>query len=185
MARLRRSSRVPATGFRPQTSWELGPGSGAATALSGSTPAFMGLAITPAIDAITWMRCRGYFSIYLTLATAANDGFTGAVGIGLASLAAVMAGIGSVPTPITELTSENWLWHHMFSIKGAQQFTAGGGPGTEQQGTVIQIPIDSKAMRKLDTSLAVYAAIELGTEVGTAAAIAHLQTRILVQEAAR
>ena len=165
---------------RRQTDWGVGTGGNGVTNVGNTTPQFVGGAIAITGEPLTLIRIRGYFSVSLLLATAASDGFTGAFGIGLASVTAVATGIGSVPTPIAEANGDNWLYWQAFAVKGAQLFAAGAGPGMEQLGTYFFAEIDSKAMRKLDNELSVYAAVEMGAEVGTANTEVHHNSRVLL-----
>ena len=181
MARsLRGSFPGRATSQRRKTAWGIGPGGQTAAAIAAGAPQFIGSAIQPGVEGLTIVRLRGHLDIQLTLATAANDGFSGSIGIGLATLAAVTAGIASVPTPLTEQDAENWLWWYAFNVHGAQAFSTGAAPGTEQNGTVVSVEIDSKAMRKFPSEMSIYAAVE-SAETGTAAMIVRLDTRMLLK----
>ena len=123
------------------------------------------------------MRIRGEFLAFLSLATDALDGFSGAVGIGIATVTAITAGVASVPTPITEAESDNWLWHRFFALKAGGPFITTADPGGNLS-TQLRIEIDSKAMRKNPLELALYAAVEV-VEVGTATVSFHLDSRVL------
>jgi len=115
----------------------------------------------------------------LTLATAANDGFEGAFGIGIATAAATAAGGGSVPTPITEDASDNWMFHRYFSVKAGFPFATGADPAGNRF-AFVDFEIDSKAMRKSPLETSLYAALELA-EVGTAGVLVHFDSRLLVK----
>jgi len=160
---------------RRKTSWEAGVGGTVLTTLTALGSAFMGAAVTPTIGALTIVRMRGLFDIYMQGPGASDgDGMFGAVGIGLATTAAVTAGIASVPTPLTELGDENWLWHSFWSVHN-EDTTFGHGAAAHQR-----IEIDSKAMRKFEDGMSIYAAIEVGAEDGTAIIDARLDSRVLV-----
>ena len=146
--------------------------------ISTTTPAFLGSALQANIDGLTLVRTRGYFSLRLTLAVSDLDGFAGAVGIGIATLAAVTAGISSVPTPITEQDSEHWIFWQAFEVKAQQLFVAGGSPGLEQHGVYDKFMVDSKAMRKFNEDDALYACVEM-VEVGAATVQIHHDSRML------
>ena len=178
MARSHRGS-FPVRGPRRLTAWSSGTGGVTATSFVDTTPAFVGTAIQATIEGLTVIRTRGFFDVRLTLATSANDRMSGAFGIGIASLAAVTAGIASVPTPFTEQAAENWLYWQGFTVAGAQAFSAGGGPGMEQAGTFFRFEIDSRAMRKFAPDQALYAAAEIGAEVGTASCAVFHDSRML------
>ena len=123
----------------------------------------------------TIVRLRGRLHIHLTVATAAGDGFAGAVGIGVASLAAFTAGIGSVPTLLTELAWNGWMWHQMIDIRTNTTTLA---DGVNAVAADLNIEIDSKAMRKFGEEEVLYGAIEL-QETGIATMILHADVRVL------
>jgi len=99
----------------------------------------------------------------------------GAVGIGIASLAAVTAGIASVPTPITEQSWEGWLWWSAFGVLAT---TATEADGVNAFSTVAEFELDSKAMRKFGEDMAFFTAIEV-VETGTASISVSHDTRML------
>jgi len=150
-----------------KTAWEEGTGDTTVTPVTASGSVFVGLAAASLADGITIIRTRGFFKVYQRVSTSAGDGFSGIFGIGVATFAAVSAGIASVPTPITEMSDENWLYLQMFDVRSGQIFSSGGAPGAEQNGIVHSFEIDSKAMRKFPSGMAIYAAIEV-VETGTA-----------------
>ena len=160
---------------RRRTAWGLGPGGTGATAISSSTSTFLGAVAVPIVDGITVVRIRGSLLLTLITATGALDGFRGAFGIGVASLAAVTAGINSVPTPITEQESDNWLYHTYFQVIANISAEA-----DFNQATVVRIAVDSKAMRKFPTELALYAAIDT-VESGAAVMDASFDSRVLAK----
>ena len=170
------------TGNRRQTSWEDGVGGGAPTGLASSTTAFIGQALQAQLPGLTVIRQRGVFEAHLTLATSALDGFHGAFGIGIASLAAVTAGVASVPTPITEQNSDNWLYWLPFTLTSP---VASGGAVSPLDPIVgisaaIRVEVDTKAMRKFDTDLALYAIVEV-VEIGTSSIDISYNGRTLVK----
>ena len=172
MARRNVSHPVRASGRR-QVGWEQGVGGGAPVTESATVTKFLGSAITPTFgDGLTLVRTRGQFMANLGSASAASAGFHGAIGIGLASLAAVTAGIGSVPTPITEQGWDGWIWWSPIYVFGGRADEVEGGLANQR------MEIDSKAMRKFKEEDAFYAAIEV-TEVGAASLFIALDTRML------
>jgi len=178
--RFRGSLRGRARSQSRLTAWSAGTGGTTPAAIATTTPTFIGQSIFALVEGVTLIRIRGYFSVRLTLATATLDGWAGAFGIGIASLAAVTAGVASVPTPLTEQGAENWLYWQAFEVKGQQLFSTGGGPGLEQHGTYVNKEIDSKAMRKFPTDMSVYAIVEM-VEVGTAGVQIHHDSRVLAK----
>ena len=117
-----------AHGPRRKSSWEEGVGAtGLATPVTATGSAFIGATITPTVGEVTVVRTRGQFVAALTVATGLGDGFTGAVGIGIATLAAVTAGIASVPTPVTEMDWDGWVWHRFFQCLSTDASDVGLG----------------------------------------------------------
>ena len=126
-----------------------------------------GTVFTTALGTSTLARIHGYISASLVSVTSALDGFRGAIGIGKVQDEAFTAGVGSVPSPITEVDWDGWLMHHFFEIRAAS--------GTETDSWVgnpyatYQKEIDVKSMRKIDEQedfIVVMEAIEIGTAVG-------------------
>ena len=144
------------------------------TSTAGNT-SFVGTAIQPAIEGLTVVRIRGRLSGFLEVAAAAGAGFQGAFGIGIATLAAVTAGIASVPTPITERDAENWLYWTPISTHGGDA-TAGS---RNWQNGAFDYEVDTKAMRKFPSEMAIYAAIEMVID-GTATLSIFFDSRSLI-----
>ena len=156
---------------RRLTSWGAGPGSQSSLGVSASSNSFLGAGLVITSDEeVTIVRIRGLFRVLLTAATAVGDGFFGAVGIGIVATSAFDAGISSVPTPVTEVSWEGWLWHSFFGVHRSL------GDGAPSEST--DLVIDSKAMRKQNSDEVLYAAVEL-TEEGTATADLYLDARVL------
>lgn len=154
-------SRLVSRSRRRRTGWDEGTGGITILNLTASGSSFVGSALAQ-IDGETLVRTRGYWEAWILSATSANDSFTGAFGIGIASDAAITAGIASVPTPITEQGWEGWLYWSAFHVSAVV--------ATEAVGPTVGLwreVIDSKAMRKSESSMSHYAAIEV-TEVGAA-----------------
>jgi len=169
-SRLQRQ-RPGGSGFRRQTAWSDGVGGTGLTSLSVSGSQIVGSSVQASVEGVTIVRQRGLLNLVLLSATSAGDGFQGAVGIGLATLAALAIGITAVPTPITEQDAESWLWWHSVSLHQGQ---ANGTPAIQE------IVVDSKAMRKFPTEMGLYAAIEI-VEIGAATASVFLDSRVLVK----
>ena len=171
-----RSPRGFQGGHRRESSWGLGPGSSTLTSISTTTPAFLGSAIVPLDLGMTIVRIRGYLRVVLRSAAALGDNLTGAMGIGIATFAAVTAGIGSVPTPITEQDSDNWLYWTPVQVGSMATTAQWGSAGW----ALFETEVDTKAMRKFPDEMAIYAAIELATEVGTVTVNAFFDSRALL-----
>ena len=162
------------TTSKRQTSWGFGPGGTGVKALISSGVSLLGSSLVPVNEGMTVVRTRGQVDLMLNSAVAASDGFQGAVGIGIASMAAVAAGVASVPTPISEQDDENWLWHHFFSVHAADI------TDFSQAGTYQRIEIDSKGMRKFPEGTSIYAAIEV-VMIGTADMDVFFDSRMLLK----
>jgi len=164
-------SRAP----RRKTTWIGGAGGTGVTSLTATGSSLLGGAFTPATDQVTLVRMRGLFDAYLNGPTTSDgDGFFGAVGVGLATKAAVDAGIGSVPTPITEELWDGWIWHSFFSCHQGDT-TFGGGSERHQR-----IIVDSKAMRIVNSEMRIYAAVQV-VEIGAGAMDVFFDTRFLLK----
>ena len=125
---------------------------------------------------LTLLRTRGLFAINLISATAAGDGFFGAVGIYMATSKAFAAGIGSMLGPFADSNSDMWLWHSFFDVRA---ITATIGDGVNAATAGMRVEIDSKAMRKNFDPERVMVGIVEGIEVGTASCKFHADTRQL------
>ena len=168
-----RGSRRFGVSTRRATAWSAGPGSSVLTSISTSSSGFLGASIQGTEQGLTMIRIRGQLNAALDVFTSVGDGYQGAVGIGIASLAAVTAGIGSVPTPLTEQDSDNWMWWHPLSVHG------GLALASETRGHQV-LEIDTKAMRKFPTDLSIYMAFEV-VEIGTAVLSIFADTRALAK----
>ena len=114
----------------------------------------------------------------VTAADAVLAGYDGAVGICVVSENAFNAGIASVPTPVTDVAWDGWLWHHFFSLRAV---TATIGDGVNGPAVVWKIIIDSKAMRKTNITDVEIAVIET-TETTSASLHARIDTRSLSKQ---
>jgi len=183
-----RGSRFPRTSVRHRSSWEVGPqtsGGGSTQTVNGSAAQLAGTAVAILTDGVTLIRSRGEFLLFLRLATAAGDGFTGAFGIAKATAAAVVAGVASVPTPLTEDSWDGWLYHRFFScISAGPIAVATAAQEALQVNNVsagVRFEVDSKAMRKADIDESFYAVIEV-IEVGTSELTWAFNSRLLFKE---
>ena len=175
MARSRRGSFPVRTSNRRRTAWTDGPGGTVVTQLAAAIPVFLGSAVTPTVEGITIARIRGRLRMMLSTGTSALDGLVGAFGLGIASLAAVTAGTGSVPTPISEQGAESWLFWTPFQLLVPEAFSN----ETTALSAFFDIEVDTKAMRRFPTEDALYAMCEAGTETGTAVAQIFFDSRVL------
>ena len=172
----RRRSGFRQSGARRATGWESGPLgilSPSSTAVS-VFPTF--LAFT--LDGSTIVRIRGELYLLLLSCSAAQTGFQLAFGMAIVSAKAATLGATAVPGPLTELEWEGWMFHWQGSLKlggalGAN--TVDGGPAS-----FIRLPIDGKAMRKVDSDDALVGVLET-VEAGTSTMHAELRTRTLLK----
>ena len=181
MAQSRRGfSRSSRQSSRRLTEWSQGPGGTGPTVVSTPVATIIGAILVPTAPGLTVVRIRGELEMHLSLATAALDGFAGAFGIGIATAAAATAGGASVPTPITEEDSDNWLYHRYFSVKAPIASAVSTAPTGEVISANVRIEVDSKAMRKFPLEMALYASLEV-VEVGTAIMQVAFNSRALVK----
>ncbi len=158
---------------RRQTSWFRGPENAAGTQLTSSGATLLGNGATATEDGLTLVRTRGILTFMLTAATAASDGFHGAFGLAIVTTPAFQAGVASLPSPVTEIDWDGWLYHQFFKAQAPSAFTANGtGPW------VYQFQIDSKAMRKVADNESFILVAEV-VEVGTAALAINADSRML------
>jgi len=156
---------------RRRTEWFQGVGGTAITSVASSSAGFLGGGVVTTFGEETLVRTRGILDLTMIAVTSPGDGFFGAVGIGLATSAAVAAGIASVPTPITESGWDGWLWHSFVSVHGGITLIA-------NESSHQRVEIDSKAMRKVQDDMTLFAAFEV-VEIGSAVMSVFLDTRML------
>ena len=188
MAFSRRSLSTRPRSVRRKTAWSVGPETGTSGSPQTITAAgglLANTATSPLVSGLTMVRTRGEMTLHLVTGSAVGAGFHGAFGIAVATLAAVTAGVASVPTPLTEEDWDGWLYHRYFSIMAPGPI-ATANVSTEVTGiagvsAALRFEIDSKAMRKIeDPSWAVYAAIDT-VKIGTADMRWSFNSRILVK----
>jgi len=161
---------------RRATSWLVGPQardeSVSITGLSLWTLGVLNLG-----EDVTVVRTRGLFSAFLRSATAVGDGFFGAVGIGIVTQKSFAIGSTAMPGPLTEVDWEGWLFHSFFDIRAV---TATIADGVNAVKTVLQMEIDSKAMRKFegDSTVSMFGMVEV-VESGTSVMEYHAEVRQL------
>jgi len=167
---MARRSQFPVRSSRPKrfTSWLDGPLQSVVGISISSIVAWpVGLQILE--DGITLVRTRGEALVRLnTTAGGLTDGFSGAIGLAVASENAFGIGVTGLMDPLADAEWDGWLWHHFFHISG---------PAT-QGGVFQRIEIDSKAMRKiaaLDVIYGVISTLETGVEIMVSSA----ETRML------
>jgi len=164
------------------TAWAQGPGSGTAlTSLTSSVLKILGSGVTPTIAKVTIVRLRGQFGGSLLTATAAGNGFIGALGVGIVTVPAFAIGTTAVPDPVDEADWDGWMFHRFFQLTAASPIS-GGAATDELSGDFntasFNIEVDSKAMRKIDENEILMAAVGV-TEIGTATADLRFDSRLL------
>ena len=162
------------------TSWSVGAES-ALVSLTSTGSALWLTGVVPAQSGLTIVRTRGEFLAYLTAASGVNNGFTGAVGLGIVSTEAFAAGVASVPTPLSDSDWDGWLWHSFFHLMSGAIMDGTAAADTNLENTVqVRLPIDSKAMRKLPDGWTVIGVVQ-ATEIGTASMSFFGNSRMLVK----
>jgi len=96
-------------------------------------------------ERLTVVRLRGHGFIHLD-AAAALDSMVVGVGLIIEATEAFTAGVGSVPTPLTDMDAD-WIWHDVFALGPAVAAADDGGDLSRN----VQFSIDNKAMRKFRT----------------------------------
>lgn len=182
MPRLR-TFRRPSQSLRRQTSWAHGPGSSAAlqTPITGTTTALVGTGVLTTVDGATLIRTRGMFTAFLSSAVSALDSFVGAIGICKVTSSAFNTGVAAVPTPVTDISWDGWIYHQFFQLIAAGPIDNGVSADTDGitgHTAKIILEIDSKAMRKFNTQEVIVGVLE-GTELGAINLNWFFDTRML------
>jgi len=176
-SRGRGSTRTFNSRERRRTGWEEGPFTSILT-LTGAGSSAWSTGQQPTSDGNTIGRIRGQFTLALTAGSSALDGFQkAAIGIGIVTAQAFATGISAMPTPLTDIEWEGWMFHkletNLYVPAATEDFSSGPA-------TVRVVDIDTKAMRKIGADEVLFGAVELGTEVGAATATFVAHTRMLV-----
>ncbi len=158
---------------RHRPSWSIGPSGAFSVGASSST--IFATGAQAGVDELTLIRTRGVLVLHLSAVASANEGFAGAVGICNVTENAFNAGVGSIPTPITDIAWDGWLWYQFFSLKSV---TATISDGSNAGAVVKEYVVDSKAMRKTNITDVIVGVLET-TEAGASTLNAFLDTRTL------
>ena len=161
---------------RRRTGWEEGPGIQTLSQFTTSTAAILGAGQSFNLDGFTIVRIRGLLDMFLTTATANGSGFVGAFGIGIVTDAAFAVGITAVPTPLTEIEWEGWMYHQFISVHGPAGTTAFPAISAGSQ-----IVVDTKAMRKIGSDEVLMAVIEVTEDVADATLNVRFGSRMLLK----
>ena len=138
------------------------------------------LAAQSVAEGQTIVRIRGELLVFLSVATAALDGFRWAFGMGIVSENAGDVGVTAVPSPIVDIAWDGWMVYETGHCTGWDILPATGN-NANAGSSMVRITIDSKAMRKFrfsDILMPVFAATD---EVGAAVIQANLSSRVLVK----
>ena len=171
-----RSRRGFNQGRRRQTGWELGPGSDTVTTMTSETTSIIGAGIAPTIDGLTAVRTYGLLELILKTSNTIGGGVQGAAGIGLCTDDAFAVGVTAVPNPVASADWEGWLWHQFV---GVHTMTVTIADGVHAMSAYQRIQVDSKAMRRLETGMTMFMALEISEVIGTVAMDVHFDSRVL------
>ena len=173
-------SRVPIRSQRRKVAWGDGPSqtraSQTAIAKLGWT---FGAGLTLDVGG-TVVRIRGQALLQLLEATPSGSGFTGAVGIGIASEDAFGVGITALPGPFSDADWGGWLWHSFFHLY-ATAAQASGADVARNANVDLRMEIDTKAMRKMGPNEVIFGMWETVAEAGTSTIQYVADTRMLVK----
>ena len=92
---------------------------------------------------VTILRIRGDLLVYLNTAVSIDDGYAGAVGIGIVIAQAFATGVGAVPDAVADSDWDGWMYHRFFNLRSTV-----GNINVNDVGHIERFQIDSKAMRK-------------------------------------
>ena len=161
---------------RRQTGWSIGPGQGPGIQITAAGSTLWVLGSQALVAGLTTIRIRGMLTVNLAVTTSVGDGFDSVMaGICIVSENAFNAGIGSVPTPIQDISWDGWMWHMILGrFRGASTTEVARAP--MEAGRFV---IDSKAMRKIKSTDVLIGVLEAGTETGTSTLEFSADTRIL------
>jgi hypothetical protein len=104
-----------------------------------------------------------------------GDTLIGAVGIGVAEEQAFAIGQTAMPSPISEQDWDGWIYWHPLVLGSMATTMQNGNAGY----SVVRMPIDSRAMRKLDLGDTIFCSIEFGAKFGTITVDSYFDSRCL------
>ena len=143
------------------TFWEGATGAFALTTGTVSTATVVTEATLENVPSPTLIRIHGHIFAHVTARGAAGDAAVLGIGMIPQSSAAVAAGVGSMPTLVTDVSSP-WILHRQVP------FDANIAPpnGTDIGGN-FHIIIDNKSMRKFDLNQALQLTVQNTVVTGT------------------
>ena len=142
MARGHRNFRGRSDSNRRKTEWSVYDQGGFTNVASAGATILSGISFE---NPGTIVRTRGMIGLKPTNPEVSVE-IVGAFGIGLVSAEAFAAGVASVPEPFTDSDWGGWMVIESFA------FDWDFGTGVGAQFDSIMLPIDSKAMRKVEPS---------------------------------
>ena len=178
MPRRVHSSRGLSRPPRRKSSWEDGPGIGTAaqTPITASVSQVLNGGQQVLVDGLTLVRLRGQYRIQIVSSAAISEHLVGAIGIGVVNSEAFAVGAAAMLMPVTERSWNGWIYWSPIQLA-----TLSANVATDREGFYSQtIPIDTKAMRKLDIGDTIYAAVEF-SESGTIVANHFMDSRMLLK----
>ena len=152
------------------------------TNFTASSTGILGSGVTPTADKLTVARLRGEFMAFLASASAADNGFMCALGVGIVTNAAFAIGATAVPDPIDDAEWDGWLYHRFFNLISPTAISNTAITDADSVGivsNVVRFEVDSKAMRKQDLEETLMAVVQ-AVEVGTATMSVQFNSRTLV-----
>ncbi len=133
---------------RRRTAWasvEFGPTGVPTAATPVLVASFSNALLAGDAGPMTWIRTRGVFFVHSDQTVAVED-ILGVLSLGVVSEPARVAGVGSIPSPITEAGDESFAVYEPFAI--TEEAPSAG----ESKRNGITVFVDSKAMRKVEDS---------------------------------
>ncbi len=158
---------------RRSTVWSAGPNSEAQTISAVVKVLWTNGSILATEPRTTIVRIRGHLRLVAQSFSVSTALMRGAFGIGIVSSDAFAAGIASMPGPHSDSSWPGWIWHQFWSIQAGVDAAI---PGDEK---IVDLEIDSKAMRKQGENETLFGMSEVVAESGAVSAILIAETRIL------
>ena len=156
MAQRRATRGFPQRGPKRLNAWVGPPEQGYVAVASTGSTLIGSLSVE---EAITLVRTRGMFSVKPN-SVAADVDIVGAIGAGVVSAEAFAIGITALPTPFSDADWPGWFVWESFAFHVENVSAAGFDPLAS-----LQIPVDSKGMRKIGASEVVVFVAE--SQIGT------------------
>ena len=177
MARPRSFTRQRGS-LRRKSTWSEGPFG--TVSLSAAASVIFPMSQQAVVDGLTLVRTRGELSVFLSVATAALDGFRWAFGMCIVSENAAGVGVIAIPSPIVDADWDGWFVYDTGTVKGWDIIPATGA-NANMGSSQTRIRIDSRAMRKFKSTDVMVGVLAGSDEVGAAVINADLSTRFLVK----